>query len=750
MASFFERNKRKSALALLLLFLKWRKGLAPLLLIVALLMLFSFAPGNLMGICLSGLARLPGGAHVAAVVTWSASKVGLEVGGIPHQSAYRDYVAAFRLAGEQGFAGLLQKRSFKELIDAFHAARYDRNAALNLLFHNTGGSAKPGSGLDMVKGNVNEGTAPVKVAGGKSVAGVATPDEAKDVAERGVSLDEADLEGERAGMVESAFAAGELGKLSPDQLLGGSGAFASKAFFSGGPGAFGSAGKRGPDGKNIDKFKNGNSAKGGGARLSQTSRRGGRSMNLGRRGMRYSRALGTLRGMVTLNDTMRNGTTLEQAAGGATEQWEGSPLTGSQAQLPPTPPALSGTTGGGFGGVPGGYPGGNYPGGGNIPTYTAADPGLICTSLQLAQGMVSDGTHCVNPTNANPNNFTPWQDKTNEAINDIMAGLGLAIAAAIVITIGKALWDVNSPCVKAAGAVVIAIGIGIMIGAIAKAIEAMKLGIDIASDQTGGGFQGSLIFVTALSEIGVFALLAGMAFTAGQMSIPTVLGAAAIVFLIGFLLLALTEALGGGAPQMPQIDNPIEDEKERRLKANADDGSADGLPPPPPDMHYETGPDGKKVLAYNYNTFPPGEQPPVNVAQELNSQKGGGDTGLPPAPAGQHYEGLDKDGKPKLVPDYPIGVAQKEDANNFKGGPPTKLPPAPSGQHYELTNSGGDPTDPKSWKLVNDYPISNADLQKANADKGQTNSQCHSHGPAPEGMHYEGYDCHLVKDYPLN
>src|SRR5688572_15591337 len=135
MSSFFERNKKKGALALLLLFLKWRKGLAPLLLIVALLMMMSFAPGNLLGICLSGIARVPGGAHFAAAVTWSASKAGIEVGGVPRQQTYKEYVAAFRLAGTQGFAGLLQKRSFKDLIDAFKAAKYDRSVAMNMLFN---------------------------------------------------------------------------------------------------------------------------------------------------------------------------------------------------------------------------------------------------------------------------------------------------------------------------------------------------------------------------------------------------------------------------------------------------------------------------------------------------------------------------------------------------------------------------------------------------------------------------------------
>jgi hypothetical protein len=166
-------------------------------------------------------------------------------------------------------------------------------------------------------------------------------------------------------------------------------------------------------------------------------------------------------------------------------------------------------------------------------------------------------------------------------------------------------------------------------------------------------------------------------------------------------------------------------------------------------MHYETGSDGKPHLEYNYNTFPPGSDVPPNVETELNSQKGGGNTGLPPAPQGEHYEGTDKDGNPKLVPDYTLGVAARQDANSFTGGPPTQLPPAPAGQHYELTNQGGDPTDPKSWKLVSNYDIPPKDLENANANKGQQYSTCQSKGPAKDGYHYEGYDCHLVKDYPI-
>ena len=57
--TFLERNKRKSALALLLLFLRWRKGTGPLLLVVLLLMLVFIAPPNMLGWMVAGLHRMP-------------------------------------------------------------------------------------------------------------------------------------------------------------------------------------------------------------------------------------------------------------------------------------------------------------------------------------------------------------------------------------------------------------------------------------------------------------------------------------------------------------------------------------------------------------------------------------------------------------------------------------------------------------------------------------------------------------------
>lgn len=228
MSTFLEKNKKKSALAALLLFIRTRKTVAALLLLVALASFLFISPSNL-------ILRFPGGARVAAGVAWIAGKVGVDTskwGLAGGKRDYRDLLAAFRSAKEGG--GKAGWAAFMRGGDAEAARR----------------AAGSTGSLGFVKGNAKD----LEAAGGSgaglpkpgSVAGVLNPDDAKNTADgEGVALSDEDLTGEGEGLVKSAFAGG-FGSGFGSGFGGGSGAaggglsggsFAGANFFGNGKGA---------------------------------------------------------------------------------------------------------------------------------------------------------------------------------------------------------------------------------------------------------------------------------------------------------------------------------------------------------------------------------------------------------------------------------------------------------------------------------------------------------------------------------
>ena len=98
MSTFLEKNKKKSALAALLLFIRTRKTVTALLLLVALASFLFVSPSNL-------ILSFPGGARVAAGVAWIAGKVGVDTSKWGLAGGKRDYgdlLAAFRAAKDGG------------------------------------------------------------------------------------------------------------------------------------------------------------------------------------------------------------------------------------------------------------------------------------------------------------------------------------------------------------------------------------------------------------------------------------------------------------------------------------------------------------------------------------------------------------------------------------------------------------------------------------------------------------------------
>ncbi len=228
MSNFWERNKRKSVWALLLLLLRWRRGVLPLLLVLLFIMFAFVAPSNLMAYFARGLAGLPGGARLAAGISWAGARLGLG-----------------------GFGS--EAHSFGELLAAFRAAKDARSAGWGSIFRQ--GSAGWGAGgyggdsTGMVRGDLNAAAGGAnlgaKVQGGSSISGILTPNEAKE-AGGAVELVPADLAGERAGLVNSAYAE-SAGRVTGKRFAAGFsdaagvfgaglsesvGPYASQAFFS--------------------------------------------------------------------------------------------------------------------------------------------------------------------------------------------------------------------------------------------------------------------------------------------------------------------------------------------------------------------------------------------------------------------------------------------------------------------------------------------------------------------------------------
>lgn len=225
MSRFWERNKRKSLLALLLLFLRSRKGLALALVMVMLLMLLSVGSTGMLGFRVGAVARFLGGARLAAAAEWLASRMGLDLEG----------------SGRPTFEGLMA---------AFKAAKDDRNAGWGVFFRGGSGSPAGASGVDMVRGKPEDlagAEATAKIKGGDSVSGISNPDQAAEAAS-GVEIADRDMSGERAGVIQAGFGMGAngneqaagsdaAGRAALLAKLGGAGAFAGKGFFDGSSGA---------------------------------------------------------------------------------------------------------------------------------------------------------------------------------------------------------------------------------------------------------------------------------------------------------------------------------------------------------------------------------------------------------------------------------------------------------------------------------------------------------------------------------
>lgn len=224
MSTFLDRNKKKSSLAALLLFLRQRKGLAVLLLMVLFATSLFIGPSAM-------LLRLPGGTRMAAGIAWVATKLGVDV-------------------SKWGLAG--NRHDFGDLVAAFKSAKEGSGKAGWGSFMGRGGDgsgAGAGSGsLEFVKGSRKDlegsGTGAEKLPKPGSVDGILNPDDAKNRGEgEGVALNANDVgkggrDGADAtnGFVRSAFAGGfASGNAASGGLSGG--AFASNGFFNGKGGA---------------------------------------------------------------------------------------------------------------------------------------------------------------------------------------------------------------------------------------------------------------------------------------------------------------------------------------------------------------------------------------------------------------------------------------------------------------------------------------------------------------------------------
>lgn len=184
MSQFFEKNKRKSLLALLLLLLRGKKGVGAMLLMVFLLMFLFVLPQNSLSLFVAGIAaKLPGGQALAR-----------------------------RIGRGSG-------TDFSNLMAAFRAARDQRNAGWGVFFDSEaakrGRGARGGaSSIDMIKGGREDFLAGAnlgnKIKGGESVGGILTPEDAGRTGE-GVALGGEDLEGQRQAQLAAVGALGPGG-----------------------------------------------------------------------------------------------------------------------------------------------------------------------------------------------------------------------------------------------------------------------------------------------------------------------------------------------------------------------------------------------------------------------------------------------------------------------------------------------------------------------------------------------------------
>jgi hypothetical protein len=176
-SKFLQKNKRKSVLALLLLLLRWKKGALPALLMVLLLMLVFILPPNILGIMVGALDRAPFGKGAAAAIS--------------------------------RWAKLDTKGGFEDLMVALRHAR--QGGGWNAFSGGRGGHAAPSDSLGMVRGSKTDLIGSTRIAdriqGGSSINGVLTPEQAQDGGSA-VELRQDDMQGERAGWVQTAYAGG--------------------------------------------------------------------------------------------------------------------------------------------------------------------------------------------------------------------------------------------------------------------------------------------------------------------------------------------------------------------------------------------------------------------------------------------------------------------------------------------------------------------------------------------------------------
>ncbi|HXT00797.1 MAG TPA: hypothetical protein VN915_09005 [Elusimicrobiota bacterium] len=234
-STFLQRNKKKSALGLLLLFLREKKVLVLLVLLVFVASTVFISPS-------SWITGLPGGERFAAGVAWMAGKLGVDV-------------SKWGLGGPG-------KRSYADLLEAFREAKASHNGGgigWGPFFGHGGangaGAAGAGGGegsLGFVKGSksdLDHGVGADGAGGGpQSVAGVVDPAEPKSRDGNAVTLTADDLGGQRAGYANGLNGNGFIGAshFANGSGPGGGGplsggAFANKGFFNGNGGAAGTS-----------------------------------------------------------------------------------------------------------------------------------------------------------------------------------------------------------------------------------------------------------------------------------------------------------------------------------------------------------------------------------------------------------------------------------------------------------------------------------------------------------------------------
>jgi hypothetical protein len=263
--------------------------------------------------------------------------------------------------------------------------------------------------------------------------------------------------------------------------LGTAGSFGSKDIFAKGSAPrFGDGVDRGK----LIEFQRPAASKAAGGRL--TAARPAGSSYARVKGLdKNSRALAQLRGMKTYNPALRAGGTRATEANreAAISQFEGSTLEGAGAA--PVMPGEDATAQ--VPATPGGVGGGS----------SGASSSDIADITQCTDQQYWDGSGCKSIYTADPGaNVTPWQDKSDQARDLILAGAILGLLAGILYSFKDA---------KPYGAIFEILAYICLIACIACAIAAIVLGYQI--NQMGGSPQGTLDIIAGIAVI-IGALLA--------------------------------------------------------------------------------------------------------------------------------------------------------------------------------------------------------------------------------------------------